>query len=164
MLLRITALFLLSWGGVNGLPSHVGECCSSLEKRTAHVRHQQLFCIVLKTAAVQSAAIDVGRGDRGLQRQRMPGLSLDLNVSLHFPGLRASEAKAINLSLTTLGICINSRADRNSKHTPFRDSKLTRLLQVIPLACPTQLCAPWMLFSSCLRTQHQIAVFRHVYK
>ncbi|DBB04859.1 TPA: hypothetical protein ACH3X3_010146 [Trebouxia sp. C0006] len=44
-------------------------------------------------------------------------------------GLRASEAKSINLSLTSLGMCINARADPNSTHVPFRDSKLTRLLQ-----------------------------------
>ncbi|KAL4437271.1 hypothetical protein ABPG75_004410 [Micractinium tetrahymenae] len=44
-------------------------------------------------------------------------------------GLRASEAKSINLSLTTLGMCINARADPNATHVPFRDSKLTRLLQ-----------------------------------
>lgn len=46
-------------------------------------------------------------------------------------GLRASEAKHINLSLTTLGMCINARADPNATHVPFRDSKLTRLLQVL---------------------------------
>lgn len=45
-------------------------------------------------------------------------------------GLRASEAKSINLSLTTLGMCINARADPTATHVPFRDSKLTRLLQV----------------------------------
>ncbi|KAL3161494.1 hypothetical protein ABBQ32_010369 [Trebouxia sp. C0010 RCD-2024] len=44
-------------------------------------------------------------------------------------GLRASEAKSINLSLTALGMCINARADPASTHVPFRDSKLTRLLQ-----------------------------------
>ncbi|GAB4821469.1 hypothetical protein N2152v2_008515 [Parachlorella kessleri] len=44
-------------------------------------------------------------------------------------GLRATEAKSINLSLTTLGMCINARADPNATHVPFRDSKLTRLLQ-----------------------------------
>jgi Kinesin motor domain len=44
-------------------------------------------------------------------------------------GTRASEAIAINLSLTTLGMCINARAT-GEKHVPFRDSKLTRLLQV----------------------------------
>lgn len=44
-------------------------------------------------------------------------------------GLRASEAKSINLSLTTLGMCINARADPAATHVPFRDSKLTRLPQ-----------------------------------
>lgn len=44
-------------------------------------------------------------------------------------GVRATEAKSINLSLTVLGMCINARADPNSTHVPFRDSKLTRLLQ-----------------------------------
>ncbi len=48
-------------------------------------------------------------------------------------GLRANEAVSINLSLTTLGMCINARADPNATHVPFRDSKLTRLLQVPPL-------------------------------
>lgn len=41
-------------------------------------------------------------------------------------GLRASEAKHINLSLTTLGKCINARAIGGNVHVPFRDSKLTR--------------------------------------
>jgi hypothetical protein len=44
-------------------------------------------------------------------------------------GVRALEAKAINLSLTTLGMCVNARSDPTSTHVPFRDSKLTRLLQ-----------------------------------
>ncbi|GFH08936.1 kinesin motor domain-containing protein, partial [Haematococcus lacustris] len=42
-------------------------------------------------------------------------------------GLRASEAKSINLSLTALGMCISARAN-DERHIPFRDSKLTRLL------------------------------------
>eukprot|EP00271_Cylindrocystis_brebissonii_P005282 TRINITY_DN1725_c0_g1_i1.p1 TRINITY_DN1725_c0_g1~~TRINITY_DN1725_c0_g1_i1.p1 ORF type:complete len:749 (-),score=129.47 TRINITY_DN1725_c0_g1_i1:469-2715(-) len=44
-------------------------------------------------------------------------------------GVRASEAKSVNLSLTSLGKCINARADPLTTHVPFRDSKLTRLLQ-----------------------------------
>jgi len=44
-------------------------------------------------------------------------------------GQRQREAKSINLSLTKLGMCINARADPTSAHVPFRDSKLTRLLQ-----------------------------------
>lgn len=51
----------------------------------------------------------------------------------HCAGLRATEAVSINLSLTTLGMCINARADPNATHVPFRDSKLTRLLQVAHL-------------------------------
>lgn len=48
--------------------------------------------------------------------------------------MRANEAVSINLSLTTLGMCINARADPSATHVPFRDSKLTRLLQVRTLA------------------------------
>jgi Kinesin motor domain len=44
-------------------------------------------------------------------------------------GLRAQEAKAINLSLTMLGMCVNAKSDPNATHIPYRDSKLTRLLQ-----------------------------------
>ncbi|KAL9228977.1 hypothetical protein vseg_004499 [Gypsophila vaccaria] len=43
-------------------------------------------------------------------------------------GHTLEEAKAINLSLTALGKCINALAE-NSSHVPVRDSKLTRLLK-----------------------------------
>ncbi|XP_074273162.1 kinesin-like protein KIN-UB [Silene latifolia] len=43
-------------------------------------------------------------------------------------GHTLEEAKAINLSLTALGKCINALAE-NSPHVPVRDSKLTRLLK-----------------------------------
>lgn len=40
------------------------------------------------------------------------------------------EAKFINLSLTTLGKCINSLVDQSQQgHIPYRESKLTRLLK-----------------------------------
>ncbi|CAL5363448.1 unnamed protein product [Camellia sinensis] len=43
-------------------------------------------------------------------------------------GRLLEEAKFINLSLTSLGKCINALAE-NSPHIPIRDSKLTRLLR-----------------------------------
>ena len=42
--------------------------------------------------------------------------------------MRLEEAKAINLSLSALGNCMNALAE-GRPHIPYRDSKLTRLLQ-----------------------------------
>eukprot|EP00941_MAST-03F_sp_MAST-3F-sp1_P004629 g4629.t1 len=44
-------------------------------------------------------------------------------------GLRLKEATKINLSLSALGNVISALVDGKSKHIPYRDSKLTRLLQ-----------------------------------
>ena len=44
-------------------------------------------------------------------------------------GIRFNELRSINLSLSALGNCIAALASRK-KHIPYRDSKLTRLLQV----------------------------------
>jgi len=46
------------------------------------------------------------------------------------PGQTLEEAKFINMSLTTLGKCINSLVDQSQQgHIPYRESKLTRLLK-----------------------------------
>ena len=44
-------------------------------------------------------------------------------------GQTLEEAKMINKSLTALGQVINALTDEKAKHIPYRDSKLTRLLQ-----------------------------------
>merc|ERR1719328_518759 len=44
-------------------------------------------------------------------------------------GDRLREANKINLSLSALGNVISALVDGKSKHIPYRDSKLTRLLQ-----------------------------------
>jgi kinesin family protein 3/17 len=44
-------------------------------------------------------------------------------------GERLREATRINLSLSALGNVISALVDGRSKHIPYRDSKLTRLLQ-----------------------------------
>ncbi|CAG9854948.1 unnamed protein product [Phyllotreta striolata] len=43
--------------------------------------------------------------------------------------MRATELANINRSLLTLGRVIHSLADKSQKHVPYRDSKLTRILQ-----------------------------------
>lgn len=45
-------------------------------------------------------------------------------------GERLKEATKINLSLSALGNVISALVDGKTKHVPYRDSKLTRLLQV----------------------------------
>eukprot|EP00164_Ancoracysta_twista_P003032 GFYU01004047.1.p1 GENE.GFYU01004047.1~~GFYU01004047.1.p1 ORF type:complete len:1795 (-),score=695.27 GFYU01004047.1:133-5517(-) len=44
-------------------------------------------------------------------------------------GQQLEEAKMINKSLSTLGMVINALTDGKSTHIPYRDSKLTRVLQ-----------------------------------
>jgi hypothetical protein len=51
-------------------------------------------------------------------------------------GDRLKEATKINLSLSALGNVISALVDGKSKHIPYRDSKLTRLLQVLK-------CSKW---------------------
>ena len=43
--------------------------------------------------------------------------------------MRLEECKKINSSLSALGNVISALVDGNQSHIPYRDSKLTRLLQ-----------------------------------
>ena len=45
------------------------------------------------------------------------------------PLYRFREATKINLSLSALGNVIHALVEDNTNHIPYRDSKLTRLLQ-----------------------------------
>jgi hypothetical protein len=50
-------------------------------------------------------------------------------IHIDAEGERLREATRINLSLSALGNVISALVDGRSTHIPYRDSKLTRLLQ-----------------------------------
>lgn len=50
-------------------------------------------------------------------------------------GETLEEAKKINQSLSSLGNCIHALTEKGRGHVPYRDSKLTRILQVCLLFC-----------------------------
>jgi kinesin family protein 3/17 len=100
----------------------VGETKMNQDSSRSHC----LFSITVE-------ASDVGQD--GEQHIRMGKLNLvDLAGSerqskTHASGDRFKEAININQSLTTLGNVISALVDSKSSHVPYRDSKLTRLLQ-----------------------------------
>lgn len=54
---------------------------------------------------------------------------IPLQLKTGATGDRFKEATKINLSLSALGNVISALVDGKQKHIPYRDSKLTRLLQ-----------------------------------
>ena len=79
------------------------ECCSTND-RGEHIRVGKLNLVDLA----------------GSERQSKTGATGD----------RLKEATKINLSLSALGNVISALIDGKSQHIPYRDSKLTRILQV----------------------------------
>ena len=60
-------------------------------------------------------------------------------------GQTLEEGKLINKSLSALGNVVNALTDGKSSHVPYRDSKLTRVLQV------QELVPCYTLFSCCCK-------------
>ncbi|XP_014779765.1 kinesin-like protein KIF3A [Octopus bimaculoides] len=75
------------------------------------------------------------KGIDGKQHVRMGKLHLvdlagsERQAKTGATGMRLKEASKINLSLSTLGNVISALVDGKSSHIPYRNSKLTRLLQ-----------------------------------
>jgi hypothetical protein len=100
----------------------------TLMNTTSSRSHTVLTVHVEKREAADAASEDVSRTLRGKL------LLVDLAGSERVrrttsKGARLSEAKAINTSLSVLGNVIAALAEPGTTHIPFRDSKLTRLLQ-----------------------------------
>lgn len=60
----------------------------------------------------------------------LSSLSVPVRPSTCTFGQVLNEAKTINKSLSALGQVINALTDEKKPHVPYRDSKLTRVLQV----------------------------------
>jgi hypothetical protein len=113
----------------------------TLMNTTSSRSHTVLTVVVEQRGKNGDAAADGANGGRaaGLSYSRtLRGklLLVDLAGSERVrrttsKGARLSEAKSINTSLSALGNVIAALADHKVSHVPFRDSKLTRLLQVL---------------------------------
>ncbi|CAM9561529.1 unnamed protein product, partial [Phaeothamnion confervicola] len=103
---------------------------STLMNQTSSRSHS-IFTIVVECGSTGGSSAAGGGGDHirvgklnlvdlaGSERQSKTGATGD----------RLKEATKINLSLSALGNVISALVDGRSQHIPYRDSKLTRLLQ-----------------------------------
>ncbi|XP_035208225.1 osmotic avoidance abnormal protein 3-like isoform X2 [Stegodyphus dumicola] len=88
-------------------------------------RSHSIFTIHLEMLEMENSGEHIKQGKlnlvdlAGSERQAKTGATGD----------RLKEATKINLSLSALGNVISALVDGKSKHIPYRDSKLTRLLQ-----------------------------------
>ncbi|XP_059099398.1 osmotic avoidance abnormal protein 3-like isoform X5 [Tigriopus californicus] len=73
-----------------------------------------------------------GSGEQHIRKGKLNLVDLagsERQAKTEATGARLKEATKINLSLSALGNVISALVDGKSKHIPYRDSKLTRLLQ-----------------------------------
>jgi hypothetical protein len=112
---------LMSFGNKN-------RSVGATEMNERSSRSHSIFSITVEASEKNSANSDEGRiragklhlvDLAGSERQSKTGATGD----------RLKEATKINLSLSALGNVISSLVDGKSSHIPYRDSKLTRLLQ-----------------------------------
>jgi hypothetical protein len=89
-------------------------------------RSHSIFTVVIEMSSKDENGKDHIRAGKlnlvdlaGSERQKKTGAT----------GAQLKEGIKINLSLSSLGNCISALAENKGKHVPFRESKLTRLLQ-----------------------------------
>jgi len=88
-------------------------------------RSHSIFTIYIETSIIKDGAQKIKAGKLNL----VDLAGSERQSKTHAEGQRLKEAQKINLSLSALGNVISALVDGKSKHIPYRDSKLTRLLQ-----------------------------------
>ena len=84
------------------------------------------------TLYIEMSEMDEKTGEQRIKAGKMHLVDLagsERQAKTQATGDRLKEAQKINLSLSALGNVISALVDGKSKHIPYRDSKLTRLLQ-----------------------------------
>ncbi|KAG5638377.1 hypothetical protein H0H81_000388 [Sphagnurus paluster] len=96
---------------------------SSTNMNAESSRSHSIFLITIQQRNTESGAVKTGNlylvDLAGSEKVGKTGAS----------GQTLEEAKKINKSLSALGMVINALTDSKAKHIPYRDSKLTRILQ-----------------------------------
>eukprot|EP00241_Pyramimonas_parkeae_P004462 CAMPEP_0114246730 /NCGR_PEP_ID=MMETSP0058-20121206/12634_1 /TAXON_ID=36894 /ORGANISM="Pyramimonas parkeae, CCMP726" /LENGTH=813 /DNA_ID=CAMNT_0001359967 /DNA_START=215 /DNA_END=2656 /DNA_ORIENTATION=+ len=116
----------------------LGEKNRSVANHKLNAHSSRSHAVLMLTVSRHSKSGGAGTATGGISAptiQRGKLLLVDLagserQKSTKSSGQTLEEAKFINLSLTTLGKCINSLVDQSQQgHIPYRESKLTRLLK-----------------------------------
>lgn len=93
-------------------------------------RSHSIFSVCIEASDAGAASKDDGK--KGITAGKLNLVDLagsERQTKTGATGDRLKEATKINLSLSALGNVISSLVDGKSQHIPYRDSKLTRLLQ-----------------------------------
>lgn len=98
---------------------HIAETMMNKTSSRSHT----IFTIYIETMESSTAVVKAGK----LNLVDLAGSERQSKTKAE--GERLKEATKINLSLSALGNVISALVDGRSSHVPYRDSKLTRLLQ-----------------------------------
>mmetsp|Transcript_5963 Transcript_5963/g.5295 ORF Transcript_5963/g.5295 Transcript_5963/m.5295 type:complete len:226 (+) Transcript_5963:309-986(+) len=97
--------------------------CTEMNKESS--RSHCVFSIIIEASENKGEENNITRGKLNL----VDLAGSERQSKTHAQGDRLTEAKSINQSLSCLGNVISALVDGKSQHIPYRNSKLTRILQ-----------------------------------
>ncbi|KAF7837573.1 kinesin-like protein KIN-7C, mitochondrial isoform X1 [Senna tora] len=120
--IREDAQILIFSFRINAEHRHVGSNNFNLVSSRSHT----IFTLTIESS---SHGEDTGEEDVILSHLHLIDLAGSESSKIETTGSRRKEGSYINKSLLTLGTVISKLTDGKATHIPYRDSKLTRLLQ-----------------------------------